>query len=156
MTETGQITNAADALAFMLAGRARVTLKSVRTGQRYTFKISASTDGEVWFAGLLTGPSNEDDYQYTGFIKKVGVLYDNEGAPFDAYELIAGKKGNPTATPFKALYWALERLCRGTIPQELEVWHEGRCGRCGRALTVPESISTGFGPECAGKVGGMS
>ena len=31
----------------------------------------------------------------------------------------------------------------------LEVWHEGRCGRCNRALTVPESIASGIGPECA-------
>lgn len=32
---------------------------------------------------------------------------------------------------------------------ECEVWHEGRCGRCGRKLTVPESIETGIGPDCA-------
>jgi hypothetical protein len=34
---------------------------------------------------------------------------------------------------------------------KLEVWHEGRCGRCGRRLTVPESIESGLGPECATK-----
>jgi len=28
------------------------------------------------------------------------------------------------------------------------VFHEGACGRCGRTLTVPESIASGFGPEC--------
>jgi hypothetical protein len=33
------------------------------------------------------------------------------------------------------------------------VWHEGRCGRCGRKLTVPESIESGFGPECASILG---
>jgi hypothetical protein len=30
-----------------------------------------------------------------------------------------------------------------------EVWHEGKCGKCGRALTVPSSILTGIGPECS-------
>jgi hypothetical protein len=34
-----------------------------------------------------------------------------------------------------------------------EVYHEGRCGRCNRKLTVPESIETGLGPECASKLG---
>ena len=34
-----------------------------------------------------------------------------------------------------------------------EFRHEGRCGRCGRALTVPESIDTGFGPHCAAEMG---
>lgn len=49
-----------------------------------------------------------------------------------------------------------ERLCAehaiagGVIPPSLEVWHEGRCGRCGRALTVPESIASGIGPVCEG------
>jgi hypothetical protein len=31
---------------------------------------------------------------------------------------------------------------------EFEVWHEGKCGKCGRALT-PSSILTGIGPECS-------
>jgi len=30
----------------------------------------------------------------------------------------------------------------------LEIWHEGRCGRCNRKLTVPASIALGIGPEC--------
>jgi hypothetical protein len=30
----------------------------------------------------------------------------------------------------------------------MELWHEGRCGKCGRALTVPESIESGLGPVC--------
>lgn len=30
----------------------------------------------------------------------------------------------------------------------LEVWHNGSCGRCHRKLTDPDSIETGFGPEC--------
>jgi hypothetical protein len=37
---------------------------------------------------------------------------------------------------------------RDTVPDGLEVWHEGRCGRCNRKLTVPASIESGFGPEC--------
>jgi hypothetical protein len=36
----------------------------------------------------------------------------------------------------------------GVLGRLLEVWHEGRCGRCGRALTVPESVERGIGPEC--------
>jgi hypothetical protein len=27
--------------------------------------------------------------------------------------------------------------------------HEGKCGRCGRLLTVPSSIESGIGPECS-------
>jgi hypothetical protein len=35
---------------------------------------------------------------------------------------------------------------------ELAVYHEGRCGACGRRLTTPESISSGLGPVCAGRI----
>lgn len=38
------------------------------------------------------------------------------------------------------------------LPSQIEVWHEGRCGACGRRLTVPESIANGLGPVCAGHV----
>ena len=29
-----------------------------------------------------------------------------------------------------------------------KVHHEGKCGRCGRKLTTPESCLRGIGPEC--------
>jgi hypothetical protein len=34
----------------------------------------------------------------------------------------------------------------------VEFWHEGKCCRCGRKLTVPASIASGIGPECATKI----
>ena len=42
---------------------------------------------------------------------------------------------------------------KAALPKTVEVWHEGICGRCGRKLTVPESVERGLGPECAGLVG---
>jgi predicted metal-dependent hydrolase len=42
-------------------------------------------------------------------------------------------------------FWKLvESLCPG-----FNVHHEGKCGRCGRLLTVPSSIESGIGPECS-------
>ena len=41
------------------------------------------------------------------------------------------------------------------FPAGFEFWHEGRCARCSRRLTVPESISSGFGPECIKLVGSV-
>jgi hypothetical protein len=48
-------------------------------------------------------------------------------------------------------------MVQGKTPAEvdLEVWHEGRCGACGRRLTVPESIERGLGPECYGRRNGQ-
>jgi len=36
---------------------------------------------------------------------------------------------------------------------QVELRHADRCARCARPLTVPASIDSGFGPDCAEKVG---
>jgi hypothetical protein len=35
---------------------------------------------------------------------------------------------------------------------QLIVHHENHCGRCGRTLTVPESVERGIGPDCLAKM----
>ena len=32
-----------------------------------------------------------------------------------------------------------------SLPTFIEIWHEGKCGKCGRTLTVPDSIINGLG-----------
>jgi hypothetical protein len=47
-----------------------------------------------------------------------------------------------------AAAWLFGHLLERRPLPRCTVHHEGRCGRCGRTLTVPESIESGFGPEC--------
>ena len=51
----------------------------------------------------------------------------------------------------KAFTWFWNRLRADADLSQCEVWHEGRCGRCSRVLTVPESLQTGLGPVCASR-----
>lgn len=140
MTDRASLTTATAALAFMLGGNATVTLQSVRSGARFTFKITASDDGAVSFVKLLTGSDNEEDFAYLGLIRA------------GAYSHGRKSKIGPDAPSAKAFAWAFAHLARGSIPDGLEIYHEGRCGRCNRKLTVPESILSGFGPECSGRM----
>jgi hypothetical protein len=136
-----QIADATDALEFIFAGNATFTTVSQVTGTRFTFKVRKGQDEIApFFAAVLSGPDNGSDFEYLGFIPVQET--DN---------LIAGRKGKPNAKSFKALQWVLRALHQGRIPAALEIWHEGRCGACGRKLTVPSSIETGMGPECARK-----
>jgi len=48
------------------------------------------------------------------------------------------------------LVW--ENNTQPLIDKGFALHHEGKCGRCGRKLTVPLSIETGIGPECASKM----
>lgn len=135
-------TSASDAIAFMLAGRATITLRSKATDARFTYKITASKDGGIHFVSLLTGSDNENSYAYFGYIKR-GVFY-HGGAKARVGE---------DASSTKAFVWTWKMLAQTRMPESLEVWHEGKCGRCGRKLTVPTSIANGIGPECATRVG---
>lgn len=132
------IKDADDALAFMRAGRAVFTVRSKKTGTRFTFKVTTSDDGRMRFVGVLTG--TDDLYQYIGHIfigREVFMHGRKSKIAFDAPSV-------------KAFGWVWCQLNRGTYPNQLELWHEGQCGKCGRALTVPESIERGLGPKCAG------
>lgn len=142
----------ADAKAFALAGNAILTLQSLRTGAHFTYKVRAKdVAGEIkadyqpnriWFVSLLSGADNESDYQYLGLINK-----------YREFRLTKNSRAGADAASVKAFEW-FWHMVRDGIPSELVVRHEGRCGRCGRTLTVPESIDRGIGPECAEKMGG--
>jgi hypothetical protein len=124
-----------DRLAFALAGNARFTLRNTATGNRFTYRVRVSDDGRLHFVSLLTGPDNESAFQYLGTIRN------------GEYRHGTRSRIGADAQSARAFTWAWPRLDR--LPACIEVWHEGRCGRCGRALTVPESIAQGLGPECA-------
>jgi Family of unknown function (DUF6011) len=126
---------------FALAGNAVFTLVSLKTGTRFTFKVRAAETGPMHFVSVLTGPDNTQDYRYLGFLRRGIYFHGGAKAKIDRNAL--------SALAFDYFWrWA----ARGQMPGNLHVFHEGRCGRCGRALTVPESIKSGFGPECIGKV----
>lgn len=127
--------------AYALAGDATLTVQSSRTGERFTFKIEASKPeagrAGVHFVSVLTGSNNEWSYTYLGTIFADGKFRVTKRSPIAA--------DAPSAIAFA---W----LARNFEDPRVEVWHEGVCGRCGRKLTVPESIDSGIGPTCAGKL----
>jgi hypothetical protein len=131
-------TDANQAKKFTLAGNARVTLVSLKTKTRYTYRVQEADDAPgMYFVALFTGQDNESDYSYIGMIR----------GSFGTTKASKLPESSPPVAAFKFFMNALT-LPTPRIPTTLEVHHEGRCGRCNRALTVPESIESGFGPEC--------
>lgn len=137
-----------DVLRFMLAGKAIMTLKSLRTGQHFTYKVKKAQDwngiqSKLSFVSVLNGPDNTTNYSYMGTITP----------KLDRLCTSAKSRVGSAAPSFKAFAWFLQALAAaGDLPADLEVRHEGRCGKCGRLLTHPESIDRGIGPECWGKM----
>lgn len=122
------------------------TLAAKEGRTHYTFKITHKDATEDWaesyFVALLTGRDNESDYTYLGkwHPDKVEV------------KLTRASKFTDDSLPVKLIRRVLVRVFagEGNLIEEagFRVHHEGKCGMCGRVLTVPESIERGIGPEC--------
>lgn len=137
---------AQDVRDFVLAGNATVTLESLKTGAHLTYRIGQAKDRNGnptrrWFVSVLSGPDNENSYSY------IGLLDQRDGDI--CFRLTAKSKAGedaPSVRGFK-FFWAA--IYANKMPCQMIVRHEGKCGRCGRKLTVPDSLDRGIGPECA-------
>jgi hypothetical protein len=130
---TGHKLNNSEALKFIFAGKSIVTLLNSKTENRFTFKVKQAKDSNMFFVSVLTGP---DTYSYIGTC--VEGIYRH------------GRKStiSKEAQSVKVFEYVINKLKINNLPDFVEAWHEGKCGKCGRALTVPSSISNGLGPEC--------
>lgn len=141
---------------FLTAGRALFTLEVPESFQaacpdcqpHYTFKVRGKEldDGSgkrIFFVSLLTGPCNESDYSYLGLLN----------AETGEVRLTKASKFNEDTLVVRLIRRAFARIWAGEgdaiEATGFHLHHEGRCCRCGRTLTVPDSIESGIGPECA-------
>ena len=139
--------NAITDYSFFSAGAAIFTVANAE-GEHHTFRVRRAKKNGVrdetgpLFVGHLTGPDNGADYSYLGIFvpskAKLTLTY-------------ASKERN--AKVVKIFVWVVRMIKAGvTLPAGYSVQHEGKCGRCGRMLTTPESISIGIGPICVRKM----
>lgn len=128
---------------FVFGGKSRFTVVNEKTGNRFTYRIKGMKDNEnLHFVSLLTGSDNETSYSF------FGSIFNRETYKFSTKKSKIGCESQGV----KVFDWFVKSLKSNTLPDFVSVYHEGKCGRCGRTLTVPESIVSGFGPECIGKI----
>lgn len=152
---------------FVLAGKAIFTAHNELTDRRYTFKVNAKDPleskvrelmvekgitkeaaeaeiGPTFFVNLLTGPENTSDYTYMGMLD----------AATGSVRLTKSSKFREDSQPVVAARWTLRQIwTQATLQPHVTIQHAGRCCRCGRLLTTPDSIEQGIGPECLKKAG---
>jgi hypothetical protein len=130
---------------FLFGGHAIFTVSNP-TGTHFTYRISAPDDqhedNPLWFLSVLTGPDNTRDYSYAGIVRKGGTVH-----------LTAKSRFKADALSINVAKWAILLICNGDkLPEGYKIQHEGKCGVCGRPLTTPESVESGIGPVCAGRL----
>ena len=148
-TEGAIISNPKDMFNYIRGGRCRFTVVSQKSGTRMTFKVKkAKTDPTktwqkaAWFVWSLGGILDSSTLTYLGMI--------DEGGNFKA--TAKTRPETITGVHYKTFDWLVRHLNVPTPKlEQVEFWHSGRCAMCGRKLTVPSSVSFGFGPECSTK-----
>jgi hypothetical protein len=148
-----------NALAFMLGGKATFTLKSLKTGDHFTYKIFNSTkwegmkkvsDPDFKFVHLMTGKDNTRSYTYAGFIKRQGrgwVFVVDKGNTAKGRKALV-TENTPGIVAFKFVW---ENFNMGVELPLLEFWSAGTCAGCGRMLTNEKSIELSMGPVCGSR-----
>jgi len=139
-------------------GRARVTVKSKETGRHLTVRLAckakgpdgryvsrARLEGRVGYGEADAVFADGGDPVYAGW---VGTYYPRSGKWYPADEA--------TTAPGSWYGWAAQAVIHwamgdGNLEEQAEVSLESECSYCGRALTDPESIERGIGPECYGR-----
>ena len=137
-----KVENAKHILDFITAGKAIFTIESARTGKWFTYKVIAPKEQNpskpVFWVKLMTGTDNQTSYSY------LGTIFSKE------FKLTKKSKITSDALGYKAVDFFFRNIFAGKSHEEINFYHMGICGRCGRPLTTPESVSRGIGPICAG------
>lgn len=145
---------------FITAGRAIFTVRvpvhwsPVSGKDSWTYRVErkpADDDHprDIYFVSLLVGPDNMMDYQYMGILDPAtGHVRLTKGSLVTADSFVYRM-----VNWFLKSLWDTENPGREILDKGAAIDHSGRCARCARELTTPESLDTGYGPECAKKVG---
>ena len=122
--------NAHDARVFTLAGNATITLESEKTGAHFTYRVRQAAEGaQRWFVQLLNGPDNTHDFVYIGLV--------DEATGHLAFRQTAKARIGADAPSVKGFKYFWNAVAAEREPAQMVIRHEGKCGRCGRKLTVP-------------------
>lgn len=131
---------------YMFAGNAIITILNEVTGKRFTFKVSKPLSKKNNFMSphyinVLVGGDNEYNYSFIGTVFLKNVFKHSDKSLL-----------NKNSLSVKAFAWFIDVVnTTHELATNIKVFHSGQCGRCGRTLTVPESILSGLGPECEKK-----
>jgi hypothetical protein len=125
----------------LLTHNGKITVSNVNTGQHRTFKVNTQPQDARFAAGkrvvsLFVGQDNQNPFEYKGFgfVNSAGTVQVWRRYKDTEFEVFGRMLSNVSYFERKGA----------------EYLFSGRCIRCNRELTNPDSIRSGIGPVCAG------
>lgn len=128
---------------FIFAGRSIFTLENTTTNTYITFKIR-----QIKKKGKLVPNNFGISCKGVGSLMAGFIFLGFLHLERKSFKRWGEHKDNPSFIGYKTLFWLFRNLENLENFPNLELYHEGICCKCGRTLTVPESIDTGIGPKC--------
>lgn len=118
--------------AFIFAGNAKVVFTSILTGASLTYRVRQAKDNDnLYFVSCFS----QDEYKY------IGIISANQ------FKVTGKTQIEGTSPKVQGFRYVFNKLMAGENTGVI-ISHAGDCGKCGRELTDPQSIETGFGPIC--------
>lgn len=113
------------------------TIRSVKTGKDYTYKITRSEYQGKWYTHIKV------ETEYLKFVRLgtyFGGAIRNKGAIVDS----------PSAVAIAWVLAKVEAKSFDLLDSNIDLFHTGRCLVCSKTLTDAKSIEFGLGPICRG------
>jgi len=129
---------------FFTGGNALFTVSNDK-GQHHTYRIrqpkaQANEPAKPFFVSLVGGQGSGGHFAYLGLLNPQTL----------DVKLTKKSNFNDEDEAVRVVRWALRKIAfQMTLPEGYHVQHEGKCCCCGKALTDPNSINLGIGPDCA-------
>lgn len=128
---------------YILGGNSIFTVQNSETKNRFTYNIKQGKKNQkLFWVSVLVGTDNMKDYKFIGcFSLEKGYLHSTSS------------KVTIKAQSVRVIDYYLRKLFNNTLPLNIRTFHLSYCGRCGKPLTTPDSIESGFGPTCIQAIG---
>lgn len=122
------------------------TLENPARGTHITFRVRRPKGFKTMLLDVMTGSDNEGSYEYVGSMTRGLWVKPNTSKASD------NAKGKLNGVMWYMSELRNARSGKASSFGAVVLNHSGSCTCCGRTLTNPESLETGIGPVCQGRL----
>lgn len=123
----------------------KYTIQNRESGVHRTFRIKTQPKDARFAPGarivsVMNGTDNQSHYKRFGFVNDKGIF------------IFKSLRDNKDYDGYARMLWSLLATPESVLHQRYSIDQSLHCLRCNRELTTPESLRTGIGPVCEGRI----
>jgi len=123
----------------------KYTIQNRDTGSHRTFRIKTQKSDAIFAPGkrivsVMNGNDNQNHYKGFAFIDDDGI------------HLWRRYQNDPIYRGYAFMFWNMINGPDHILHQRYTIEESLNCIRCNRELTTPESLASGIGPVCEGRI----